>query len=99
MFRKNIMALFILCATFFAFGADVARAQNGSVAAQSSKITAVQMLSGTQRLLPESVPQEFNEAFDTLLQQGAGKIEGGEREVLALTGNYKSAANVAKSVS
>jgi hypothetical protein len=99
MFRKNISALFILCAAFFVFEAGVVRAQNGSVAAQNSKITSVQMLSGTERLLPESVPAEFNQAFDSFLQQGAGKITGGEREVLARVGNYKSAANVAKSIS
>lgn len=99
MFRKNISALFILCSAFFVFGVGVVRAQNGSVAAQSSKITSVQMLSGTERLLPESVPAEFNQAFDNLLQQGAGKVTGGEREVLARAGNYKNAATVAKSIS
>jgi hypothetical protein len=74
-------------------------AQDGTVAAQNSKITAAQMPRATVRVLPESVPAEFNQAFDSLLKQGAGKISGGDREVLALTGNYKSAANVSKSIS
>jgi hypothetical protein len=99
MFWKNITALFILGAAFFAFVTGAVRAQSGSVAAQNSKITAAQMPRGTERFLPESVPAEFNQAFDTILQQGAGKIAGGEREVLAWPGNYKSPANVAKSLS
>jgi hypothetical protein len=99
MLKKNITALFILCATFFASGADFVLAQDGTIAAQNSKITAAQMPRATVRILPESVPAEFTQAFDSLLKQGAGKISGGDREVLALTGNYKSAANVTKSIS
>lgn len=99
MFSKNITALFILCAAFFGFVTSNTLAQNGSVAAHSSKITAVQMPNGTERLLPESVPAEFNQAFDSFLQQGAGKIVGGEREVLARAGNYKNTGNIAKFIS
>ncbi|HEY8559544.1 MAG TPA: hypothetical protein VIL74_04010 [Pyrinomonadaceae bacterium] len=99
MIRKNYTAFFILWAAFLVFLAGAARAQNGSVAAPESKITAAQMPRGAERLLPESVPAEFNRAFDQLLEQGAGKIAGGEREVLAWTGNYKTPASVAKSVS
>lgn len=100
MFRKNITALFILCAAIFIFAAGSTRAQqNGSVAVQNSEITAAAMPKGAERLLPESVPAEFNQAFDALLQQGAGKVVGGDREVLAWMGNFKTAANVAKSIS
>lgn len=100
MVRKNITALFILYAAIFFFAAGNTQAQqNGSVAVQSSEITTAAMPKGAERLLPESIPEEFNQAFDTLLQQGAGKITGGAREILAWTGNYKSTANVAKSVS
>lgn len=53
---------------------------------------------GAERLMPESVPMEFNQAFENLLKQGTGKIAGGNREVLAWDGNYKNAANTAKLV-
>jgi len=96
---RNTAALFILCAALLAFGIRSAAAQNGSVPAPTSEITAASMPRGAERLLPESVPAEFNRAFDNLLEQGAGKIAGGEREVLAWTGNFKTAANVARSVS
>ena len=100
MVRKNITALLILLAAVFFFAADRARAQqNGSVAAQRSEITAAAMPNGAERLLPESVPAEFNQAFDNFLQQGAGKIAGGDREVIAWLGNFKTAASVAASIS
>src|SRR5215203_4727290 len=99
MFKKNIMALFILCGMILGFAAREMPAQNGSVAAQISEITAAQMPNGAERLLPESVPAEFNQAFDNLLKQGDGQIVGGAREILAWRGNYKSAANRAKSIS
>ena len=100
MFRKNITALSILFAAIFFFAANDARAQqNGSVAAQNSEITEAAMPKGAERLLPESVPAEFNQTFDNILQQGAGKLTGGDREILAWMGNFKTAANVAKSIS
>jgi hypothetical protein len=97
MLKKNITALFILCATVFALAAREARSQN-SVAAESSEITSAQMPVGAERLLPASVPAEFNQAFDSLLQQGEGKVTGGEREILAWMGNFKTAANRTKSI-
>jgi hypothetical protein len=97
MIRKNITALFILYATVFVAGS--AWAQNGSVAVQSSEITAASLPKGAERLSPESIPAEFNQVFDNFLQEGTGKFTGGDREVIAWTGNFKSAANVAKSIS
>jgi len=34
------------------------------------------MPAGAERLTPESIPAEFNQAFDNLLAQGEGKIAG-----------------------
>lgn len=100
MFRKHFTTFFILFAAFFVFTAGEARAQNGgSVATQSSMITEARMPRGAQRILPERVPAEFNQAFDNFLQQGAGKLAGGEREILAWEGNYKTPASVAHSIS
>lgn len=96
MLKKNITALFILSAAIFSFAVD-ALAQ-GSVKTNSSGITSAVVPDGTERLLPESIPAEFNQAFDSILKQGAGKIEGGEREVLAWTGKYKSAASQTKAI-
>jgi hypothetical protein len=98
MFRKNLTAILFLSAAFLIFVSADARAQD-SVAAQSSQLTAAVMPKGAERLLPASVPAEFNQAFDKLLAQGAGKIAGGEREVLAWTGNYKNKANATRLVS
>ncbi|PYT01567.1 MAG: hypothetical protein DMF63_01605 [Acidobacteria bacterium] len=52
------------------------------------------MPKGAERILPDSVPVEFGQAFDKLLAEGQGKIEGRDREVLAWSGNYKTAANI-----
>jgi hypothetical protein len=99
MVRKNfITALFILYAAIFVFAAGEVRAQSGSVAAAVSEITQAPMPKGAERILPESVPAEFNQAFDDMLRQGAGKLISGEREVLAWAGNYKTATNVAQSI-
>jgi len=89
MFGRSLLSLLFLCAM-----AAVAAAQ-GSVAAPSSEITAATMPKGAERILPDSVPAEFGQAFDKLLAEGQGKIEGRDREVLAWRGNYKSAASVA----
>ena len=91
MFKKKLTALFILSLAIFVVVAGNVQAQSGSVVVQNSKITGAPVWKGTERLLPESVPAEFNQAFDKLLQQGAGKFTGGEREVLALLGNFKTA--------
>ena len=98
MFRKDLTAILFLSAAFLIFVSADAWAQD-SVAAQSSELTAVVMPKGAERLLPASVPAEFNQAFDNLLAQGAGKIAGGEREVLAWTGNYKNQTNATRLVS
>ncbi|MCD9186445.1 MAG: hypothetical protein LUM44_08425 [Pyrinomonadaceae bacterium] len=96
MFKTNISILFIIFIFLFAFSFGVA-AQDGSVSAQSSEITASQVPKGAERLLPESVPAEFNQAFDNLLDEGKGKLQGGEREFLVWTGNYKNVSTAARS--
>ena len=92
---KNLATLLFLCAAFLIRGSIETRAQS-SVRAPSSAITAAKMPVGAERLLPESVPTEFDQIFENLLKQGAGKIAGGDREVLVWDGNYKNAANVTK---
>jgi hypothetical protein len=94
---KNLTTLLFLCAAFLIGGSIEMRAQ-GSVPAQSSALTEAKMPAGAERLLPESVPSEFNRAFENILKEGTGKIAGGMREVLAWDGNYKNAANVTKMV-
>ncbi|HLM02617.1 MAG TPA: hypothetical protein VK400_16305 [Pyrinomonadaceae bacterium] len=96
MLKKNLTALLFLSTLVLLFGLTAARAQNGAIAAQNSQVTAAQMPGGSQRLLPESVPAQFNQTFDNILRQGAGKIAGGDREVLVWTGNYKNASSVAR---
>jgi len=65
----------VLCAvTLFLLSAP-AMAQ-GSVAALISEITPASMPKGAERILPDSVPAEFGQAFDKLLAEGQGKIEG-----------------------
>jgi hypothetical protein len=98
MFRNNLTALFILCTALVVFAANHASAQNGS-AGQISELTAAQMPKGGEQVPPASVPAVFNQTFDNMLQQGAGKIAGGEREILAWAGNFKTPANVARSIS
>jgi hypothetical protein len=99
MLKKNITALFILCAMMLVCLTAQSPGQNGSVAAVSSEITSVAVPRGAERLMPETVPAEFNRAFDSFLQQGAGKFTGGKREILVWEGNYKNAANVSKMIS
>lgn len=89
MFRKNYATLLFLLAAFLIFSSITACAQE-SVAAQISSITSGQLPKSANRLSPESVPAEFNQFFDGLLQAGDGKISGGAREVLAWTGDYKN---------
>lgn len=98
MFRKNLTASLFLSAAFLIFVSTNARAQD-SVAAQSSQVTAAAMPKGAERLLPASVPAEFNQVFDNMLTQGAGKIAGGEREILAWAGNYKNQTSATRLVS
>lgn len=97
MIMKNLTTLLFLCAAFLICGSVETRAQ-GSVKAPSSAITTAKMPGGAERLLPESVPAEFNQIFEDLLNHGAGKIAGADREVLVWQGNYKNAANVTKLV-
>jgi hypothetical protein len=99
MLEKNIKALFILCAMILVCLTDRSPGQNGSVTAVSSEITSAAIPRGAERLMPESVPAEFNRAFDSFLQHGAGKFTGGKREILAWEGNYKNAASVSKMIS
>lgn len=96
MFKNNISILFIIFAFLFTFSFGVS-AQDGSIAAQNSEITASQLPKGAERLLPESVPSEFNQAFDNLLQEGNGKLSGGNREFLVWTGNYKNVSTATRS--
>ena len=96
MFKKIITALLFLCASLAVFNTN-ARAQ-GSIATSNSAITSAAMPKGAERLLPDSVPAEFNKAFDNLLNEGAGKISGGEREIIAWVGNYKNSLNAARLV-
>lgn len=92
---KNLTALLFLCAAFVLAGSTGTRAQ-GSVKAPSSTITEAKMPVGAERLLPESIPAEFNQAFENLLKEGTGQIAGGAREVLAWEGDYKNEASVTK---
>lgn len=93
MFKKTLSALLFLYA-FLSFFVAV-KAQD-SVKAATSKITSATLPNGAERILPEKVPTEFNQLFDGFLKQGAGKITGGDREVLAWLGNYKSSSNIAR---
>ena len=97
MFKNNLTALLLLFTLFSTFSTSYAQ---NSLAAVSSEITSVSLPKGAERLLPEKVPAEFNQAFDNLLKEGAGKITGGEREVLAWLGNYKngSAAKITQQI-
>lgn len=97
MIMKNLTTLLFLCAVFLFFNSTEIRSQS-SIKAQSSAITEAKMPSGAERLLPESVPAEFNRAFENILKEGAGKIAGGMREVLAWDGDYKTAASAARMV-
>ncbi|HQU82574.1 MAG TPA: hypothetical protein PKY59_05605 [Pyrinomonadaceae bacterium] len=65
--------------------------------AQTSELTAAQLPKGAERLSPENVPAEFDQAFDNLLKEGNGKLTGGEREFLVWTGNYKNVSTVSRS--
>ncbi len=67
-----------------------ALAQEKTEPTTASNVTDANLPWGAERLLPASVPAEFNQAFDNLLKQGDG------REVLAWAGNYKKQANAAK---
>lgn len=96
MFKNNISILFIIFAFLFTFSFDVS-AQNDSISVQNSEITASQLPKGAERILPESVPAEFNQTFDNLLEEGKGKLSGGEREFLVWTGNYKNVSSATKS--
>jgi hypothetical protein len=98
MFRNYLTALLFIFAVILFAGFQNARAQEGAgyAAAESSEVTSAAMPRGAQRILPDSVPAEFNQAFDELLKQGAGKIAGGDRELLAWEGNYKSASSAAR---
>ena len=100
MIMKNLTSLLFSLFLFAAFllGGSIGTRAQGSVPAQSSAITEAKMPAGAERLLPESVPAEFNRAFENILKEGTGKIAGGMREVLAWDGNYKTAANVKKMV-
>jgi len=91
--RTTILFAIIL----FLFSAAVMA--QGSVAAPNSEITAAAMPKGAERILPDSVPVEFGQAFDKLLAEGQGKIAGRGREVLAWAGNYKTAANISNMTS
>jgi hypothetical protein len=93
MFKKNLVIVLFLFTMFFVFGS--AKAQN-SVSATNSELTLASMPGGAERLLREKVPAEFDQLFDQLLQQSSGQVEGGNREVLAWLGNYKSSSNVAR---
>lgn len=93
MFRKILTILLFLGTIFMAF--STANAQD-SVSTTSSELVSAMLPKGAERLLQEKIPAEFNETFDYLLKEGEGKISGGEREVLAWTGNYKNQSEAAK---
>jgi len=83
------MSAVVLATAVAAFG-------QGSVSVGNSEITAATMPAGAERLTPDSIPTEFNQAFDNLLAQGEGKIAGGQREILAWAGNYGTTAKSGK---
>jgi hypothetical protein len=93
---KNLSALLFLCAAFFIFSVTIVRAQDETEPTTASSLTDANLPWGAQRVLPEKIPAEINEAFENLLKQGAGKIAGGEREVLLWAGDYKNRTNAAK---
>lgn len=89
MFKVTTSLLLLLLTVFTTFGQEAVRAQ-------SSDLTEAALPTGAARIAPSSVPQEFNQAFETLLQQGEGKFVGGEREVLAWQGDFKKAGKSAQ---
>jgi hypothetical protein len=76
-------------------------AQEKTEPASASAITKMKLPSGAVRVLRSSIPAEINSGFEQIFEAGKGKIVGGEREVLAWTGDsYKkgSAPNLVKQI-
>jgi hypothetical protein len=59
-----------------------------SVPVRSSELTSAVMPTGAERLAPDSIPEQFGQAFDSVVRAGKGQFAGGDREVLAWSGNY-----------
>ena len=67
-----------------------------TVPVSNSELVNTKLPANASRITEGSVPAEFNQTFDYFLKEGEGKIAGGEREVLAWTGNYKNQSEAAK---
>jgi hypothetical protein len=93
MFTKRLTALLFLCIGLFIFNLN---AQETSEPTTVSNVADTTLPWGAQRILPDKIPAEFNDAFEKLLTEGNGKITGGNREVLAWEGNYKNKTNEIK---
>lgn len=93
MFPKRITTLLFLCSIVFIFNLN---AQEASEPTTVSNVADTTLPWGAQRILPDKIPSEFNDAFEKLLAEGKGKFSGGNREVLAWEGDYKNKSNEAK---
>lgn len=80
MFKKNLVALFVLFSAIFIFS-SAARAQETTAAAES-KLFQVMLPVSAERVAPESVPAEIKQLFEKVTAAGKGKFKQGDTEVL-----------------
>jgi len=89
---KKLIAVLLLSGMFgvLSVASVVAQSDGGTEPTTASSVVDASLPWGAQRILAAKVPAEFNETLDKMLAEGEGKIIGGQREVLAWEGNYKS---------
>ncbi len=87
MLKKSIFLSIIILSAFTAI-----LAQEETEPAAISSITESKLPAGAMRVLPASIPNEINEAFESLVATSKERLVGGEREVLVWTKNSKKAS-------
>ncbi len=94
---KNISALFLFFAVIFISMTTVSAQETESAA--SSDLTGISLPAGAQRILPNAVPAEINEALDKIVAEGNGAFRKGDTEVLAWAGANYSKRNAQGTIS
>lgn len=82
MLKKSFVLFAIIILAFTA-----AQAQDEYESVRVSMVTGIELPAGAKRVLPASVPAEISGGLDQIVEAGKGKLVGGEREVLAWTGD------------
>jgi hypothetical protein len=87
--------LFVLLLLTACLNAAAQTVEEGTTAAGSSKLTAINLPNGALRVKDANIPGEIGEVLEKMIAQGGSRVRQGDREVLMWSGNYQKSKGAA----